>query len=95
MYKFSEVEEDEVFELLKNNRDAVVSFISIEEVMSYDAYWLNDWAFKVSYFKDFKKIYVEIAPLLFKKFNEEISEAEKENYVPILKQKTEDIAKVC
>ena len=61
--------------------------------MSYDAYWLKDWAFKVSYSKDFKKIYVEIAPLLFKKFTKEINETEKENYVPILKQKTEDIAK--
>ena len=90
--EFSEVEEGEVYQLLKNNRDCIVSFTAIEEQLGYNAYWLKDWAFKTSYFKDYDKIYVEIAPLVIDRFYEKRDNDIRQYYVPILKQKTEDIA---
>lgn len=61
--EFSDIAEKEVFELLRNSKQAQVSFTSLQDGYSYDAFWINNWAYKTTYFKDHSHIITTIEPL--------------------------------
>ena len=52
--------QDEIFELLKNSKNCKVSFCSMDMGWGYKAFWLEKWAFKTTYFKDYTKISITI-----------------------------------
>lgn len=89
--QLSEVEEDEVFELLKNCPGARVSYRSTEIDRSFKAYWLQDWVFKTTYFKSYTYISTTIQPSLIHGFEEKLSNTGTD-YISLMKQKSESIA---
>lgn len=89
--QLSEVEEDEIFELLKNSPGARVSYNSKEIDMSFKAYWIKDWVFKTTHHKSHTYISTTIEPSLKHGFEEKLSNTDTD-YVCLLKQKSESIA---
>lgn len=89
--QLSEVEEDEVFELLKNCPDSRVSYRSTEIDRSFKAYWLQDWVFKTTYFKSHTYISTTIQPSLIHGFEKILSKTDTD-YISLMKQKSESIA---
>lgn len=61
--EFSKVCELEIFQLLQNSKNAKVSFTSTEDKYSYDAFWINNWAYKTTYLKEKSSIVTTIEPM--------------------------------
>lgn len=61
--EFSGVYEEEIFQLLQSSRSAKVSFTSRDDKYSYDAYWMNGWAYKTTYLKEQSSIVTTIEPM--------------------------------
>lgn len=89
--RFSDVDEAEVFELLKNSNNAIVNYFSKENGKSYYAYWLKDWAFIRTYDMNDTTITLIIEPLLIDAFEEKLSTGNTD-YISLMKQKIENIA---
>lgn len=89
--QLSEVEEDEIFELLKNSPGARVSYNSKEINMSFKAYWVKDWVFKTTHHKSHTYISTTIEPSLIHGFEEKLSSTDSD-YICLMKQKSESIA---
>lgn len=89
--QFSVVDDDEVFELLRNSPGATVTNISTENDESYKAVWINDWAFRTTRYKDYTTIHITVEPLLYSNFEGRLNKSEIE-YMTLMKQKAESIA---
>ncbi|MES2284697.1 MAG: hypothetical protein V4547_03340 [Bacteroidota bacterium] len=89
--QFSVVEEDEIFELLKNSTDATVTYVSTENDESYKAVWINGWAFRTKSYKDLTTISITVEPLLITAFLDEVR-ASGTDYISLMRQKSENIA---
>jgi hypothetical protein len=61
---FETATSNKVFELLKQSPEAKVKFHNQELDLSLSAYWIEDWAYCISRFKDYDTITIEIAPLM-------------------------------
>ncbi len=90
--QFSVVEEDEVFELLRNSQDARVKYVSAENDESYKAVRINDWAFRTKSYKDLTSISVIVEPLIISTFKEKLKTCSID-YIPLMRQKSENIVK--
>jgi hypothetical protein len=89
--QLSEVEEDEVFELLKNSPGARVSYRSKGNDESFKAYWIKDWVFKTTHHKSHTYISTTIQPSLIHCFEEKLSNTDTD-YISLMKQKSESFA---
>ncbi len=90
--QFPVVEEDEVFELLRNSQDATVKYVSAENDESYKAVWINDWAFRTMNYKNLTSISVAVEPLIISKFKEKLKTCSTD-YISLMRQKSENIVK--
>ena len=89
--QFSVVEEDELFELLKNSTDATVTYVSTENDESYKAVWINNWAFRTKSYKDGTTISITVEPLLITAFVGQLGTCGID-YISLMRQKSENIA---
>lgn len=89
--QLAEVEEDEIFELLKNSPGARVSYNSKEIDMSFKAYWIKDWVFKTTHHKSHTNISTTIQPSIIHGFEEKFSNTATD-YISLMKQKSENVA---
>ena len=89
--QLSEVEEDEVFELLKNSTDATVTYVSTENDESYKAVWINGWAFRTKSYEDLTTISITIESLLITAFVDQLKTCGID-YISLMREKSENIA---
>ncbi len=61
---FSTADDDSVIELLKHSPTAEVKFYNLELELDISAYWIENWAYGTSYFKDYNILKMYIFPLM-------------------------------
>ncbi|MBK5192654.1 MAG: hypothetical protein JJE07_05475 [Flavobacteriaceae bacterium] len=61
---FTSANEKSIIKLLKHSPVAQVKFYNQDIDLSLSAYWIEDWAYGTSYFKDYDILQMEIFPLM-------------------------------